>query len=70
MFRISYLYLTVIGFITMAVVSLVVTLITGPNDISQMNPDLFSPVVQFLFPKKERNLPEDVTAEIKLLHVR
>jgi len=67
-FRISYLYLTVIGFFTMAIVALVVTLITGPNDISKMNRDLFSPVVQGLFPKNE-GLPEDLTAEIKLLHV-
>ncbi|XP_059471470.1 sodium-coupled monocarboxylate transporter 2-like [Neocloeon triangulifer] len=65
-FRISYLYLTVIGFTTLLVVAFFVTLATGPNDISKMNPDLFSPLVQGLFPKKQ--LPEDGNAEIKLLH--
>ncbi|XP_065344869.1 sodium-coupled monocarboxylate transporter 2-like isoform X2 [Cloeon dipterum] len=67
-FRISYLYLTVVGFVTMAVVATIVTWITGPNDLSKMNPDLFSPYVQFLFPKKQQ-IPTDEAndAELKLL---
>jgi hypothetical protein len=59
-FRISYLYLTLVGFTTMVVVASLVTLATGPNDPRKMRRDLLSPLVHRFLP------PMDDTCDKKV----
>ncbi|CAH0557166.1 unnamed protein product [Brassicogethes aeneus] len=52
LFRLSYLWITPIGVITVLTVGAIVSLITGKNDVTKMDPDLISPVVHWSLPKK------------------
>jgi hypothetical protein len=59
-FRISYLYLTLVGFSTMVVVASLVTLVTGPNDPRKMRRDLLSPLVHRFLPPMDDTCDEKV----------
>ena len=59
-FRISYLYLTLVGFTTMVVVASLVTLATGPNDPRKMRRDLLSPLVHRFLPPMDDTCDEKV----------
>ncbi|KAJ9582261.1 hypothetical protein L9F63_003390, partial [Diploptera punctata] len=53
LFRISYLYFNVVGCLTVIVVGLVVSFITGANKAGEVNPDLLSPVIHWMLPKNK-----------------
>ncbi|CAB3374355.1 Hypothetical predicted protein [Cloeon dipterum] len=65
-FRISYLYLTVIGFTTMVLIATLVTLITGPNDPRKVHRDLLSPLVHRFLPEPDKS--EQPIAETLLVN--
>ncbi|XP_065344867.1 sodium-coupled monocarboxylate transporter 2-like [Cloeon dipterum] len=65
-FRISYLYLTVIGFTTMVLIATIVTLITGPNDPRKVHRDLLSPLVHRFLPEPDKS--EQPIAETLLVN--
>lgn len=54
-----------IGSLTVIVVGLIVSFITGANNPSHMDPDLFSPVIH-----RYMKTEHDVVAEIKLMKKR
>ncbi|XP_059468278.1 sodium-coupled monocarboxylate transporter 2-like [Neocloeon triangulifer] len=65
-FRISYLYLTVIGFVTMVLIATLVTLITGPNDPRKVHRDLLSPLVHRFLPLADKD--DEPVAETLLVN--
>lgn len=65
LYTVSYVYYPVIGALTVIVIGLVVSFITGPNKPSHMDPDLFSPVIQ-----KYLKTEYDIVEEIKLMKKR
>ncbi|XP_069699562.1 sodium-coupled monocarboxylate transporter 2-like [Periplaneta americana] len=54
LYRISFLYYTIIGFIVMIVVGMVVSHFTEPPNIEEMNVNLFSPIVRKRILSKRR----------------
>ncbi|XP_069691678.1 sodium-coupled monocarboxylate transporter 1-like [Periplaneta americana] len=60
LFRLSYLYLIVVGCFTVIVVGLPVSFLTGANDPSKMHPDLLSPVIHWMLPKDKKDQYEPV----------
>ena len=55
LFRLSYLYFNVVGCLTVIVVGLVTSFITGAHRAGDINPDLLSPVIHWMLPKKEKH---------------
>lgn len=54
MFRLSYLWITPIGVVTVITVGLITTLLTGKNDIREMDPDLITPVAHWMLPPESQ----------------
>lgn len=53
LFTVSYVYYTTIGMVIVLVIGMIVSCLTGLNDPSEMDKDLFSPLIhRFLKPKK------------------
>jgi len=65
MYRISYLYLAVLGFLAMVAVAVPVTLITGPNDPRKVNRDLLSPLIHRFLPRPLEDEPEQEMQPLK-----
>lgn len=45
LYRLSYMWLTMIGFLTVMVVGTLTSLVTGPRNLRTIDPDLISPVI-------------------------
>uniref|UniRef100_T1GVG3 Sodium-coupled monocarboxylate transporter 2 n=1 Tax=Megaselia scalaris TaxID=36166 RepID=T1GVG3_MEGSC len=52
LYRLSYMWLTMIGFLVVMVVGTVTSLLTGPRKIKDIDPDLISPVLHRCLPKE------------------
>ena len=53
LYAISYLYFPLIGTFTAITVGLIVSLLTGSNDLTKLDPDLFSPVLKNFFARRQ-----------------
>lgn len=72
MFRISYIFYTCFGTVVQIVVGLVVSWITGFNDLKEVNPDLITPVMHWVLPKqpiseKEKEQYKSVEESLEML---
>lgn len=54
LFRLSFLWITPIGVITVILVGAITSLLTGKTDIRRLDPDLISPVVKCLLPPESK----------------
>lgn len=52
MFRLSYHWITPIGVLTVIIVGLIVSFVTGKVNASCLDPDLISPISYWLLPKE------------------
>lgn len=53
LYKVSYLWYTAIGAGTVIIIGLIVSFISGANDPSTMDPQLFTPAVRRFLPKKK-----------------
>ncbi|XP_044736108.1 sodium-coupled monocarboxylate transporter 2-like isoform X2 [Chrysoperla carnea] len=72
LFRMSYIFYTCFGTVVQIVVGLVVSWITGFNDLKEVNPDLISPVMHWVLPKqpvseKEKEQYKSVEESLEML---
>lgn len=58
-YQISYMYLSVVGTVVGLFVSVVVSFITGPQNISKLDPALVIPQIRHLLPQKQQPSTED-----------
>ncbi|KAB0797463.1 hypothetical protein PPYR_08456 [Photinus pyralis] len=65
LFRISYHWITPIGILTTVVVGAIVSLVTGKTDLARLDPELISPVVQFLLPPEAQRFAGTATSAIR-----
>lgn len=66
------MYYPCFGIIVLIITSLIVSWITGFNDLNEMNPDLIPPVLQWLLPKqpmseKEKEQYKSVEESLEML---
>ncbi|KAK3921900.1 Sodium-coupled monocarboxylate transporter 1 [Frankliniella fusca] len=54
LFKVSYLYFSVLGMAVTTVVALIVSACTGGNDLEKADPDLFSPAVARFLPRSRK----------------
>jgi hypothetical protein len=55
LFRITFMYYTIIGFAIMFIVGMIVSLLTEAPNIEELNPTLFTPIVRkYVLRKKEK----------------
>lgn len=50
LFRLSFLWITPVGVSTVIIVGIITSFLTGKTDINTLDPDLISPVAQWLLP--------------------
>ncbi|XP_044736106.1 sodium-coupled monocarboxylate transporter 2-like [Chrysoperla carnea] len=72
LFKLSYMYYPCFGVLVQITTSLIVSWITGFNDLNEMNPDLIPPVLQWLLPKqpmseKEKEQYKSVEESLEML---
>lgn len=79
LFRLSFLWITPVGVISVLSVGMIVSFITGANDLKTIDPDLISPVMHWLLPpeakkyagstlKKARNF--EITEDDIMVHMQ
>jgi Na+/proline symporter len=69
LFRITFMYYTILGFIIVIVVGIIVSLFTEPQNLEDMNPTLFSPVVRKYVLGKTQKCEMKVIDGKKVLYV-
>lgn len=52
LFRLSFLWITPVGVCTVLVVGVLVSFLTGKTDLECLDPDLISPVAQWILPER------------------
>ncbi|XP_057666818.1 sodium-coupled monocarboxylate transporter 1 isoform X2 [Diorhabda carinulata] len=52
LFRLSFLWITPVGVLSVLSVGIIVSFLTGPNDLKTTDPDVISPVMHWLLPKE------------------
>lgn len=70
LYRLSYLYFNVLGCFTVIVVGLVVSFLTGATSPGELHPDLLSPVVHWILPKKHKDQYQPVKLAVGLKTAR
>ena len=53
LYRLSYLWYTLLGAIVSMIVALIASFFTNPTDPASLDPELLSPVIRRFLPKKE-----------------
>ncbi|KAJ4443728.1 hypothetical protein ANN_05505 [Periplaneta americana] len=66
MYRISYMWYTLIGVVTAITVGLVVSFLTQPNRPQDVNTDLLTPVIHRFLPSKEKRIELQDYKQVKL----
>ncbi|KAK7792175.1 hypothetical protein R5R35_005133 [Gryllus longicercus] len=61
LYKMSYLWYTVIGTSTTILVGLIVSFLTGPNDPKEIDPDLCTPLIHGWLPQKTKDAAEEGT---------
>lgn len=51
LFRLSFMWITPVGVCTVLIVGITVSFLTGKTDLNYLDPDLISPVVQWILPE-------------------
>ncbi|KAH0821481.1 hypothetical protein GEV33_001310 [Tenebrio molitor] len=59
LFRLSYLWITPIGVVTVMIVGVITSFLTGKTDIRFLDPELISPVCQWILPEEAGYSVED-----------
>ena len=70
LYRLSYLYFNVLGCFIVIVVGLVVSFLTGATSSGELHPDLLSPVVHWILPKKHKDQYQPVKQAVDLKTAR
>lgn len=65
LFRLSYLWVTPIGFSTVMLVGIIVSFCTGITDLKSLDPELISPISQWLLPPEAQNYAGSAVKSIK-----
>jgi hypothetical protein len=68
LFRITFLYYTIIGFFIAIIVGMAVSLFTEAPNVEDMNPTLFSPVLRKYVLKKTRKYEMKIINGKKVLY--
>jgi hypothetical protein len=69
LYRVSFMYYTFVGMAVVFIVGIVVSLLTEPPNLQEMNPALFTPVVRAYVERKLRKCNVRYTAETQRLNV-
>jgi hypothetical protein len=69
LFRITFMYYTLMGFLIMFVVGTVVSLFTESPNIEEMNPTLYTPVIRKYVLKKKQKCEMKIIDGKKVLYV-
>ncbi|CAH1284649.1 unnamed protein product [Diabrotica balteata] len=56
LFRLSFLWITPVGVVSVLIVGIIVSFLTGASDLNTTDPDVISPVVHWLLPQECRKL--------------
>nr|CAD7449788.1 unnamed protein product [Timema bartmani] len=59
LYRMSYLWYSIIGTLTAIIVGLIVSFMTGPRDPRSIDPDLLSPVIHRFLPRMSNKFSRD-----------
>lgn len=70
LFRITFMYYTIIGFFIVIIVGMAVSLFTEAPNVEDMNPTLFSPVIRKYVLRKTRKYEMKVINGKKVLYAR
>jgi sodium-coupled monocarboxylate transporter 8/12 len=65
LFRLSYLWITPIGVVTVLIVGVITSFLTGKTDIRFLDPELISPVCQWILPEEAYNHAGSAVKKIK-----
>jgi hypothetical protein len=69
LYRVSFMYYTFIGMAVVFIVGMIVSLLTEPPNLQEMNPALFTPLVRAYVERKIRKCNAEETEEIERLNV-
>jgi hypothetical protein len=69
LYRVSFMYYTFIGMAVVFIVGIIVSLLTEPPNLRDMNPALFTPIVRRYVQRKIRRCNIKEIAEIEQLNV-
>jgi hypothetical protein len=69
LYRVSFMYYTLIGMAAVFIVGIIVSLLTEPPNLQDMNPALFTPIVRGYVERKIRRCNVKETAEMERLNV-
>lgn len=69
LYRVSFMYYTLIGMAAVFIVGIIVSLLTEPPNMRDMNPALFTPIVRRYVERKTRRCNVRETAEMERLNV-
>ncbi|KAJ9575567.1 hypothetical protein L9F63_007575, partial [Diploptera punctata] len=67
LFKLSFMYYTVIGLIVMLVVAIIVSHFTEPPDLEKMNPACFTPIVRKYVEKHLKSIKKKTNEETELI---
>ncbi|RZB39974.1 sodium-coupled monocarboxylate transporter 1 [Asbolus verrucosus] len=65
LFRLSYLWVTPIGVASTMIVGIIVSFLTGKTDIRYLDPELISPISQWMLPKEAQNYAGTAIKKVK-----
>lgn len=65
MYQVSYMYYSAVGTLIGLFVGIIVSLLTGPQDLTKLNPDLVIPQIRRFLPQKQQITP--LPEEYKLI---
>jgi hypothetical protein len=69
LYRVSFMYYTLVGMAVVFIVGIIVSLLTDPPDLQQMNPALFTPIVRKYVERKIRSKDIKEPAEVERFDV-
>jgi hypothetical protein len=70
LYRLSYLYFNVVGCLTVIVVGLLVSFLTGATSPRDLHPDLLSPAIHWMLPKSPKDQYRPVKQVVNLKTTR
>lgn len=69
LFRLSYMWITPVGVSTVLIVGILVSLLTGKTDLKRLDPELISPVMQWVLPGEAQRFAGSALRRARNAHI-